>query len=539
MKYPALHLDPAFRRQLWRWFSVSAVFYVLAATISIGYDHPDQHFQTLEFAASKLSGGSDQAMAWEYYEAMRPWLQPFTYFGMIRGLQAIGIDNPLVHDWLIRLASGALGLAATVLFTITLSWWLPLPGQKRWLAIIFAMFWLFPSLYTRTASESLGAAFLLFALSALFLLRRDDPIRPLPGSYAAPLSGLQRFSPEGLVISAVCFGLMFHFRYQTGPLIVAAALWMLVIARVTLGKSFLFCLVVLCVVVAGVGVDSAGYGSLQLAPWNYIRANLLEGAAADFGREPWHYYFTAPLVEPVGLVLILAMSAFWIRHPLNLLTWMTVSFIVEHSIISHKELRFIFPIVPLVLAMVIFSIPNRWFEAGRPGNPFFGHARWVSCAFVLFAGINVLALAYYSLKPPNPEVAIHRFILSHEPERFEFVSFGSSPYRWGADYKWGHPLSMNFYAPHEVEHRVVATMSALKKEIDQAQPIYYFHDQNDLPDDPSWDFVRARCRQVHQTFGPLMRAINFNDWQGRSMGFSIYVCSGPQGAEEEARLRNR
>ncbi len=53
VKYPALHIDPGFKRYLIRYFSIGAVFYVLAATIQTTFYHPDQHFQTLEGPTSR------------------------------------------------------------------------------------------------------------------------------------------------------------------------------------------------------------------------------------------------------------------------------------------------------------------------------------------------------------------------------------------------------------------------------------------------------------------------------------------------------
>lgn len=194
MQFSALAVDPEFKKDLIRYFTIGAIFYVLAAIISVGFFHPDQHFQTLEFAHYKINPTNEDKMVWEYHSRIRPWTQPYAYLVVINGLQAIGIDNPFTHDAVIRLATAVIGMATLILFCITLAHWLPLAAQRRWLAMIFGLFWLFPFHNTRTSSETVSSILLLLALSALVLLRkirgtnhRSDPsLDHYPGQCSFP-----------------------------------------------------------------------------------------------------------------------------------------------------------------------------------------------------------------------------------------------------------------------------------------------------------------------------------------------------------------
>jgi len=317
------------------------------------------------------------------------------------------------------------------------------------------------------------------------------------------------------VVSAICLGLMFHFRYQTGPILIALVVWMLIRARVPIRQLLLFGGTVTVVLAAGVGLDTLGYGTFQVAAWNYLHANLVAGAAASFGTEPWYYYLVKPLEAPLGVLLLPAVLVYSLRYPGNLLTWLMWAFLLEHAAVGHKELRFLYPVAHLALAMAVFLIPRRWYQAGASGNPFLGHAWWARWAFWFFAVYNTGALVYHSLRPPHPEVAVHKFIVGLEPEHFEFYSLGESPFVW--DHK-----RMEFYAPKRFTHHVVDEVGQLEA---IEGPFYFYHVGNTLPESPEWDTLRQRCAMVYQSYGPRFRALNFTDWQSRMFAVSIYRCA--------------
>lgn len=530
MKYPALCVDPKFRRHLILYFSIAAILYVLAAVIEPRYTHPDQHFQTLEFANLKLHSQSPDFFPWEYQEKIRPWLQPYLYVEIMRGLTAVGVDNPFTHDRVIRLLSGALSLAANILFCITLSWWLPLSAQKKWLAIVFSLFCVFPVLHTRTSAENLSGTFMLLSLAAMFLLRKPDPRDKSTTVRSGLFTGKFEFSPEGLVLSAICLGLMFQFRYQMGAISVALFLWMVLVAKVPIRHLALYWAVFGFVAVAGVGLDSMGYGSFQIVPWNYFRSNVLNGMADAFGVQPWHFYLTKPIEEPAVVILVLCVLIFWVTYPLNLLTWMTLLFVVEHSLIGHKEIRFLLPVIHLCLAMFVFLIPQHWYRMSASENPFTGHARWVKLSFYVVAVINFVMIVEDIAKPPPGEITVQKSIYGLEPTTFEFYSLGPTPYRWRSDFRSGYALTMNFYAPHNVIHHPLDTVSDLGLAIPEHGSIYFYHDQNDLPGTPEWAQIHSRCQQIFQTYGPVLQWFYFNTWQRREAAGSMYRCAKPEPA---------
>jgi phosphatidylinositol glycan class B len=525
MNTHSLRIDDEFRRDLIRYFAISSVFYVLAALVSVGFFHPDQHFQTLEFAHIKLHPENEDRMVWEYHARIRPWTQPYAYMVIVGALEAIGIANPFVHDAVIRLGTGIIGMAALVLFCISVAHWLPLAAQRRWLAIVFGLFWLFPFHNTRTSSETVSSILLLFALSALVLLRRSPENDAPPQPELGPISGPMQFSVAGLVLSALCLGLMFNVRYQMGFVIVAIAAWMLLIQKTPIRQLALFSVVVLATVAFGILLDSIGYGKFELVPWNYLRVNLIEGKAASFGTDPWYFYIFSMLIQPVGPVLLVAAFLFWRKYPKNVITWITVLFVLVHMALSHKEIRFLIPVFPLILAGLIFVIPEKWFAEGKSGNPFRGSKRWVRWAFYFFVTINFMALVITSIRPPRPEVSVHKFIISIAPEHFEFYSLGATPYLFYQT----QPPRLEFYAPRKVTQHTLASYSELTDVLRTKSPIYFYHPDNTPPDSPESEILRTNCKLIYQSYGPAWDKLTFGRLQqvlktSRLKTSSIYRC---------------
>jgi phosphatidylinositol glycan class B len=154
---------------------------------------------------------------------------------------------------------------------------------------------------------------------------------------------------------------------------------------------------VLAAVVAALPVDHWGYGEWALPPVEYVRANVVDSVAVLFGEEPpFAYFYLTPanIFFPVVALLLVAMLVAWWRHPKHAVTWTTVPFVVVHSLIAHKEERFLFPMVLLAT-----TFPAMAFAPGY-GRPL-ALVRWAksraaraaarALAVVNFAGMALLA----------------------------------------------------------------------------------------------------------------------------------------------------
>ena len=62
-------------------FILSLFVYLITAFFSVGYYHPDEHFQLLELCNYKLGNSPASDLAWEFNERIRPGIAACYCFG--------------------------------------------------------------------------------------------------------------------------------------------------------------------------------------------------------------------------------------------------------------------------------------------------------------------------------------------------------------------------------------------------------------------------------------------------------------------------
>ena len=85
--------------------SIAILVHIICAWNSSAYIHPDEHFQLLEFANYKFGQTQSSNLAWEFDAKMRPGIQPFIAFTVIKASSFVGIDNPNYVAFVLRLLS--------------------------------------------------------------------------------------------------------------------------------------------------------------------------------------------------------------------------------------------------------------------------------------------------------------------------------------------------------------------------------------------------------------------------------------------------
>ena len=286
----------------------------------------DEIFQTSE-QAHRLVYGSG-LVPWEFQLGMRSWLLP-GLIAVLMELSRIAGDGP---DYYIPLIAGTFAALAAAPVVCSFLWGRQLVGLfGGWIAA--AVVAVAPeAVYfgARTLPEAVAAHLLIVALYVL------EP-------------GYQVISRRRLVGGGALLGLLFLLRIQLAPALVVMALWT---SWRAVSERALPLLAGAAVVLAAAGIlDTVTLGYPMASVWRYFVYNVYYGASSSFGVEGWSFYLLGELgVWGGGAATLLLLAALGARQmPLLLATAATI--LAVHSAIPHKEYRFIYPAVLLVMVL--------------------------------------------------------------------------------------------------------------------------------------------------------------------------------------------
>ena len=324
---------------------VIAVIYGLTAVNSTGYHHPDEHYQIIEFAGLKDGWNYDFDLTWEYDAQIRPALQPMIALCVFKLLGLFGVNDPFHLMLGLRILTAILALFCITFFIRHFRAKLK-PEYFTVFLFLSLLLWFLPAINVRFSSETWAGLMLMPAI--VFLDRETGK------------------SPSGYLLAGILLGLSLEFRFQMGIAIFSLLLWLVLIKKEKL-LHVMYVFVGGTLVVAGCTLlDCWYYNDIIIVPWNYFKSNIIDGIASNFGVSPWYYYLSEIVTRPIPLLGILIFISIvlccFVGHK-NIVVWCIVPFIVIHSFIPHKELRFLFPIVnfiPLIVVMAFQYVLTKW-----------------------------------------------------------------------------------------------------------------------------------------------------------------------------------
>jgi phosphatidylinositol glycan class B len=287
----------------------------VTAWFSEGYLHPDEHYQILEYLKLKTDTWTIASIFnWDFKENIRPWTQIFVYY--ILNL-LIPFKSPFLIAWSIRLLNGLIGIYSFKKILSLTNTTEETDKKLLYLSII----WFVPLILVRTNSESLSTS--LFFIGSYFFLKNNGT--------------------KNSIFSAILFGLSFLCRFQMGVVVFAVnivKLYKTKDIRKFLLHSFFICLTI----ILGAIIDFWGYEIWSFSPYNYLYQNIIIGRSSEFGTEPFWYYITASLgkgIFPISIIIFLGACYYIKGKVLNHWSIAFLSFLIIHSLIPHKELRFL------------------------------------------------------------------------------------------------------------------------------------------------------------------------------------------------------
>ncbi len=474
------------------YFFISLVVFLITAFFSEGYYHPDEHFQILEFANYKLGNSSSADLPWEFKERIRPALQPFLAYGIIKALSSTGLTNPFTATLVLRLIAALLSW-----FVICKTAFLLLkdftsePGKKLFLFMCLFL-WFVPSLSIRFSSENFSAITLL---AAIYLLLRS----------------LEKQNNNWLYSSAAgaLLGLSFFFRFQIGFAIVGLGLWLLFIYKLH-WKQWLFLITsgataaVLCLY-----IDYWFYGEFVTTPLNYFLANIVQNKAANWGIYPWWYYFqlfVLQAVPPLSILLLIFLIMGIYKKPTHLFTWCLMLFLVAHFAVGHKELRFLFPMIFIFTYLAAIAVDRSVLKTGVKKRS--------KILLIVALIINIPLLVLKTFTPAQEVAPYYKFLYNYAAKQnTTLLCIEKSPYEI-------LDLKVSFYKAPRLAPVVLKDTADVALYLQTHQPLSVLYLERSMVSTQKFDGYSIT--KVYSLVPGWIYYLNFNNWIGRSRIWSIY-----------------
>ncbi|KAK2708254.1 GPI mannosyltransferase 3-like isoform X1 [Artemia franciscana] len=311
--------------------------------------HPDEYYQTMEFAHG-LQFGYGMA-TWEFQEKIRSCIYPLFISTAFTILEYFQWDNPTTIYFSAYVLQGFVTALGDFLFLKIIKKEL---GKKayNWSLFFLMTNWFY--IYTGNRALTNTVEMSLLHIAYYFYPWRKEQ----KGVWFYKVIGVLSFwiRPSGLIFYFTLIILHFY-RYPKE---------FMMSLRFSIPSSIL-------VVTLSIYADYWCYEEFSITPYNFIDFNVLKQASAQFGieRVTFYLYWCCPFMLthaciPAAL-FILSRLKFWKRSALTadkILVLNTVFPLIMLSLNPHKEERFIIPIMPTLLVLCGTAVAE-FFEYNR------------------------------------------------------------------------------------------------------------------------------------------------------------------------------
>jgi GPI mannosyltransferase 3 len=294
------------------------------AFVATNLHHPDELFQYLEPAHRLVFGYG--LVPWEYRFGTRSWLLPLVLSGPLYLVKLVHADDPALYAFVIKSLLCVLAVSLVVsCYRIGRNLVSESAGR---LAAVLACFWHELLYFAPRATPETLATYLLAGALAL-------------------VTDVQR--GRRALLFGLCVGLAVVLRLQYLP--VAAFLLLLAFGAWNVRAVTRSVVAALGVgVLAGV-LDKLTWGGWFISYYNTYVFNVVLRVAGMFGTSPWRTYAVQLGITSAGVFLIVIVASLLFIRRLWILLGFLVAIVGVHTIIQHKEYRFIFAAIPVLLVM--------------------------------------------------------------------------------------------------------------------------------------------------------------------------------------------
>jgi phosphatidylinositol glycan class B len=475
------------RSPYYKWFLLALFVQLVTAWFSIGSHHPDEHFQILEFANYKMGYSPSSDLSWEYARKCRPAIQPLIVYSLGETLSAIKVFNPFREALILRLMMAVLTWWITCRMVMLLLPEFVTKKGKQLFVWCSLLLWFVPYIDVRFSAENVAGA--CFWLGCILLMEPEK-------------------RATNFIVSGILLGLSLYLRIQMSFGLLGLGIWLLFIKKLELQRWLP--LVTGGVIALGLGVlaDHWFYGVWTISPINYFDITVLQHKAAEFGTSPWWDYlkkFLESAIPPISIFLLFFFSTGLYKKRLHVMSLICLCFIIEHMLIGHKELRFLFPISFAFIFLSCTGI-DMWLQR----FPEKAYYKWL---FPLLATINLVLLTARTFIPAEQAVSYYRYIYCYAREHNTvLIALDQTPYNQVG-------VTVNYYKPQRLIVETATDQKEIANIADSAgnASVLLLSRTYAPAAIPGYEM-----KKVYSILPGWLSSFDINNWQERSHIWTIY-----------------
>jgi hypothetical protein len=317
------------RQKTWRGVYLLALIglaiRIILALFSDNIHHPDEVFQLLEQGHRAAFGYG--YIPWEFRFGARSWITPGFISLILLAFKKLHIDNPNIYVPAIKIIFCV--LSTSLIFSAYFLTRRLVSEKAAKISCFLVCFWYELIYFAHKPLTGVLAAYLFLAALAVIFSGNGKP--------KAFLAGL-------------LLGLCLVIRFQLLPVILFMMVYLFF--KWPKGQLLKLALLLFAVIIFAGVVDHVTWGRFFISYYNSYLFNKVYGVSSIFGIQSFFFYFSALFCVSAGIfVVALFLSVIRLREVWLPLTCVSI-ILLSHIMIPHKEYRFVFAAVPLLLIII-------------------------------------------------------------------------------------------------------------------------------------------------------------------------------------------
>jgi len=380
-----------------------AAIYVLALALRLlpvfvfpSIHYPDEIFQAVEQAHRLVYGTG--LVPWEFVYGTRSWLLPGTIAWLMEFARLFG-DGPDFYMPVIGITFAALSASSALCAFLWGRRFYGMPGGL--VAGAFAALWIDLVYFAPHPLSEVAATHVLVI-----------------GAYLA-LPGFVVTDRERLVAAGFLLGLATLLRIQLAPAAALIALWPQGgMSSLKMRLPWLVAGGAAMAILYG-ALDAATWGTPFESIWRNIVVNLYYRVSENWGIEPWFFYIDDLFAYWTALAVIVLVLARFGAYRVPWLGSAALVIFAVHSLIGHKEWRFVYPALLLAVLSAGIGLAHglAWLAKRRNRDGVLPGAAAVAIALVALASGGLATTENYrALWTTRADIVRASALIAHLPD---------------------------------------------------------------------------------------------------------------------------